>query len=121
MNRIIKYSLIACGLMLMVFIPSDLMFQEKVPLCLFKYLTGIECPLCGMTRACYYIMHLHFASAFGYNPVSFMLPVIIATEAGYDIAPSGNLKRVRKTIWLVFLVSLILLFLLRIIVFFLAV
>ena len=96
------------------------MFQEKIPLCIFKDLTGIECPLCGMTRACYSIMHLHFASAFSYNPLSLMLPVIVATEAGYDIAPSGNIKRLRKTVWLISFAGLAVLFLIRIISFFLA-
>jgi len=107
-------------LLLLVFIPAGLVLQEKIPLCIFRHLTGIECPLCGMTRACYCIMHLHFASAFSYNPASFMMPIIIATEAGYDIAPSGKFKRVRKAIWLIFFASLFLLFLLRIISFFMA-
>jgi len=49
-----------------------------------------------------------------------MLPVIVATEAGYDIAPSGNIKRLRKTVWLISFAGLAVLFLIRIISFFLA-
>jgi hypothetical protein len=102
-------------MLLILFIPANLVFQERIPLCIFKHLTGIECPLCGMTRACYCIMHLHLASAFSYNPVSLMLPVLVVTEAGYDMAPSVSLKRLRKAIWLIFFAGLTALFLIRII------
>jgi hypothetical protein len=118
LNKIIKYSLIAFGIMLMVFIPANLVFQEKIPLCIFKYLTGIECPLCGMTRACYSIMHLHLSDAFAYNPVSLMIPLIVVAEIGYDLTPSDRLKKLRQAVLILFLVCLSVLFLIRIVRFF---
>lgn len=40
----------------------------KIPeICLFKIVTGYNCPSCGMTRSFVSISHLDFAGAFGYN------------------------------------------------------
>jgi hypothetical protein len=36
-------------------------------ICIFRNLTGIKCPGCGMTRAVLSVLHLRFAEAFSYN------------------------------------------------------
>jgi len=33
------------------------------PVCQFHRLTGLNCPGCGMTRACYALLHGHFSAA----------------------------------------------------------
>ena len=44
--------------------------------CPVKYLTGVSCPGCGMTRACLSALRLDFASAFYYHPLwILMLPL----------------------------------------------
>ena len=43
--------------------------------CPIKFLTGISCMGCGMTRAYLSLLHLDFAGAFRYHPL-FSIPVI---------------------------------------------
>lgn len=45
-------------------VPADV---QKVPLCFFKYLTGFDCPGCGLTRSFLSLARGHFLSAFRYN------------------------------------------------------
>lgn len=50
--------------------------QESV--CLFKNLTGHECPGCGMTRAILSAIHFQFENAFHFNSlVIIVLPLLI--------------------------------------------
>ena len=44
--------------------------------CPIKYLTGISCPGCGMTRAIRAAVRLDFAAAFYYHPLWVLLPVL---------------------------------------------
>ena len=37
--------------------------------CLFRKLTGLQCPGCGNTRAALALLRLDAAAAFGYNPL----------------------------------------------------
>ncbi|MDR3552125.1 MAG: DUF2752 domain-containing protein [Clostridia bacterium] len=45
--------------------------------CIFRSITGLDCPGCGMTRAFYCLLHLDFAQAFRYNPFCFVLAPIL--------------------------------------------
>ena len=47
-------------------------------ICIFHKLTGLECPLCGMTRAFYAISHGHFAQAINFNALSLALYFCLA-------------------------------------------
>ena len=42
--------------------------------CPIKYLTGISCPGCGMTRACLSALRLDFSAALYYHPLWMALP-----------------------------------------------
>ena len=44
--------------------------------CLFLTRLGVPCPGCGMTRALLALLRLNFASALGYHPMVFALPVM---------------------------------------------
>ena len=37
------------------------------PLCPFRSITGLDCPVCGTTRASWALLHGHVGRAFGYN------------------------------------------------------
>ena len=39
------------------------------PPCIFRQLTGLQCPGCGSTRALHQLLHGHFAAAFTLNPL----------------------------------------------------
>ena len=41
--------------------------------CVFKGVTGMPCPGCGMTRACLAILQGEFTTAWRYHPFSFLL------------------------------------------------
>ena len=42
--------------------------------CPIKYVTGISCPGCGMTRAWISVFFLKFDEAFAYHPLFWMIP-----------------------------------------------
>ena len=42
--------------------------------CLVKYLLGVSCPGCGMTRACLSALMLDFSAAFYYHPLWIVMP-----------------------------------------------
>lgn len=55
---------------------ADIDFNSEMShiiLCPFKYITGFECPGCGMTRAFIAISQLDFYSAFKFNFISYPL------------------------------------------------
>jgi hypothetical protein len=48
-----------------------------VPLCPVKWLTGQDCPTCGVTRALFALLHGHFAEAAALNPISFLVILVV--------------------------------------------
>jgi hypothetical protein len=114
---ILKYGLIITGILLLMFIPEQSIYNNPISLCIFKSLTGIQCPLCGMTRASCELVHLHFRQAFLYNPVSLFLPLLLINEIGYDLKIHKIFGILRKYVFLTFLFGLGILFLLRIVSF----
>ena len=55
-----------------------LLFVLNIPVtCIFKSVTGISCPSCGMTRAFLSILHFNFVDAFFLNVLSIPLFLFI--------------------------------------------
>ncbi len=54
-----------------LFIEKD--SEIRLSWCIFKELTGIDCFLCGITRACVAIINFNFIEAFYLNSLSFAL------------------------------------------------
>ena len=53
--------------------------------CVFRLVTGLECPGCGVSRMCLALLRLDFAGAWSANPVVMaLLPLMAAVAA--DIA-----------------------------------
>ena len=44
--------------------------------CPIRFLTGIPCPGCGMTRACVYALSLDFERAFSFHPLWWTAPLL---------------------------------------------
>ena len=42
--------------------------------CPIKFVTGISCPGCGMSRACLSLLRLDLTSAFGFHPLFWLVP-----------------------------------------------
>ena len=72
--------------------------------CPIKYLTGISCPGCGMTRALWSLVTLDLSAAMHYHPACFFLPVFAALLILFKV------KRMKKatTILLTVFVTLML-------------
>ena len=45
--------------------------------CPIKYITGISCAGCGMSRAWISLLHFNFHDAFMYHPLFFLPPVVV--------------------------------------------
>ena len=45
--------------------------------CIFRHFTGVDCPGCGIMRACLSLLHGDIKSAVSYHPMVFSLPVLI--------------------------------------------
>lgn len=113
MNRFIKYTILLLLIGLLFVIPEHLIFGENHSLCLFKNLTGIKCPLCGMTRACYLMLNLKIGSAIAFNPLVIMLPLLLVLEILNDIGKTPFIPRLRKIAWIALGAGLVVLFVLR--------
>ena len=48
------------------------------PRCVFKSLTGYECPGCGSTRAAHALLHGRVGEAFRHNPFIFAFAAVVA-------------------------------------------
>lgn len=76
--------------------------------CPIKYLTGISCPGCGMTRAMLSAIQLDFHKAFYFHPMWWSLPLLAFTW----LFTEANLitKRTFKIILGLFLITFILVY-----------
>src|SRR5437867_11781718 len=76
-------TLVAVASFLFFFNPAS-PSNQFFPKCPFRLITGLQCPGCGTTRACYQLLHLHPAAAFKLNPLTMMtLPFLIYGLAGF--------------------------------------
>ncbi len=56
-----------------------------MPGCLFRQLTGIECPGCGMTRGTHALLNGRIAEAFAFNPVGMVLLPVAMLAIGIEV------------------------------------
>ena len=66
-------------------------WESPVPLCLVKWLTGLDCPGCGMTRAFLLLGHGRLGDAVAAHPASSPAYVIVA-----GLAVTGIVRIVRN-------------------------
>ena len=66
------------------------------PRCLFKALTGFDCPGCGFQRALHAALHGDFATAWACNPALFFFIPVTGLYAFAELMPrrAGRLRRV---------------------------
>ena len=68
-------------------LPSD---GAGVPLCLFKALTGLPCPGCGLTRAFSSLLHGQFAKAYAFHPFVFLFVPLAFLLAAQGLLPQAS-------------------------------
>src|SRR5262245_232827 len=80
------------------------------PPCIFRLLTGLQCPGCGSTRALHQLLHGHFFAAFTLNPLFVIaIPLLLyallrhTTLSFQGITPKPNALPARY-IYLIFVV-----------------
>jgi hypothetical protein len=75
--------LIAGAAYLFVFEPGK---SGLFPACPFRFLTGLQCPGCGSTRALHQILHGHFEAAFMLNPLlTLAIPFMLFAFLRYSV------------------------------------
>ena len=70
----------------------------SIPLCGFRHLTGVPCPLCGGTRACAALAEGNFVAAWQLNPGLMVLLALAAAHSvqlGYEAWSGHRLQRWR--------------------------
>ncbi|MBP1754051.1 MAG: putative rane protein [Firmicutes bacterium] len=77
--------------------------------CPLKFLSGISCPGCGMTRAVFSVLHLDFASAWYYHPLFMLAPVIVLLYL-FDFYLNPKLL---KIIWVMIISAFLIIYLIR--------
>lgn len=81
--------------------------------CPIKYISGISCAGCGMTRAWLSLLHLDFSTAFTYHPLFILGPIVVLLF----IFNSNIPRKPRILIWSFLLSAFIIVYLLRMFVF----
>lgn len=65
--------------------------------CVFLDFLGFPCPGCGMTRAFFSLLRLDFAAAWGYHPLVFAMPYVMAYVL-FDLRPPRLHRRILAAI-----------------------
>ena len=63
--------------------------------CPLRALTGVPCPLCGMTRAVVAAAHGHVVRSLAFNPAG----IVIVVAAILVVARPALIRRIRVPIW----------------------
>ena len=61
--------------------------------CVFRLMTGIPCPGCGMTRAWLAALRLDFAAAIAYHPLFWAVPIAFVLAFVREETTTGKVKR----------------------------
>jgi hypothetical protein len=114
-NQSIRLSVLFVLVLVVAVMPHEILFDETHVVCIHYYLLGFHCPLCGMTRAVHEFTHLQFASAINYNVVVVLLPLYLIMEIATIFFKQKWLVQVRKTVVILIIAGLLLLYIFRII------
>lgn len=86
----------------------------KIITCPLKLITGFPCPSCGMTRAGFSVLKLDFISAFNYNPLIFILPIILFIII-FKERPIINKFYKSKVLWISLIILIFAIYIIRLI------
>jgi len=68
-----------------------------VPLCPVKWLTGKDCPTCGVTRALFALLHGNVGEAAALNPIAFLVVLVVIRRLWLLYFEEGGLGRLFST------------------------
>lgn len=80
-HRLENYAgLIAIMLIFLISLVAPPFEQCRFTVCLFKNITGVPCPSCGMTRAFLFLGHGQIAKAAALNPLALPVAVLLLLQ-----------------------------------------
>lgn len=65
-----------------------------IQICFFRYLTGLPCPGCGLTRSFSCILHGDFARGYEYHPFGYILLAIFLVAAFTLFLPASRRSQI---------------------------
>ena len=71
--------------------------------CIFRLITGLNCPGCGISRFCLDIMELHFSSAIAHNyaaPFIFFYIIWVLSDTAVRYVRTGIISLNPKPAWI---------------------
>lgn len=97
-------------ILLIVFIIVIYLFLSLLSVgCPLKFMSGISCPGCGMTRAVFSALNLDFTSAFHYHPMFLLAPLMVLLFL-FDFYINPKLLRV---LWAIIISAFLITYLIR--------
>lgn len=81
--------------------------------CIVRFVTGVSCPGCGLTRAWLCALRFDFDAALAYHPLFWAVPLVVLAAIAYDCAcrPSfaadPSVRRMRTVLRVVLVLALI--------------
>lgn len=81
--------------------------------CPIRFVTGICCPGCGMTRAVLAALRLEFAKAFYYHPLFIMAPIMFLLFLFETYIKPG----IYKAAWIIIIILFIIVYIFRLFIF----
>ncbi len=94
-------------------LPSGWIYNESNSICIHKRLFGIGCPLCGITRAAYDIVHFNFAKAIKENFNVLPLTITLICWIVYYFYPMSIIRKLCIIMLFVTLAGFIIVYTLR--------
>ena len=88
-------------LLVLLFVALPLALHATGIGCPIKFLTGISCPGCGMTRAWLSALSLNFQQALAYHPLYWSVPLIVLLA----FAASSVWPTIRRAVFLATLIA----------------
>ncbi|MFC5463484.1 DUF2752 domain-containing protein [Lederbergia graminis] len=104
---VIAISVLSIGILYLTVISP--MFNIHIP-CIFKKITGLNCPGCGMTRAALALLDGDVYQAFRWNMLAFIIAPLLAT---YFVLEKKKMLKPSKVLMTSMLVMAVLFFILR--------
>lgn len=95
-------SLALCAVVAVVGLWLCAVHPEWLPRCLFRWLSGYDCPACGAQRACMHLLHGEFRTALLCNPYLFVVApyLLLLLISEWCCAPDARLRSLltRRTV-----------------------